>query len=122
MNFDRNKCFPNQEKKNEEGATRRQGDRNETELNLSPIPCLPNISSYPNTRFPGSTPARPRDMPVLATPELGESFDSSGPDVFSSPAAKPKPPTPKPPMTRPPMTRPPTITPPMTRPLHLDPL
>ena len=56
MNFDRNKGFPNQEKKNE-GANRRQGDRNETELDLSPIPCLPNISSYPNARFPGSTPA-----------------------------------------------------------------
>ena len=110
MNFDRNKGFPNQEKKNE-GATRRQGDRNETELDLSPIPCLPNISSYPNARFPGSTPARPRDMPLLVTPGSGESFDSSGSGVFSSPAA-----TPKPPMTRPPMNRPPTPIPLMTRP------
>ena len=102
MNFDRNKSFPTKEKKNEEGTTRRQGDRNETEFDLSPMPSLPNISSYPNTRFPGSTPARPCDMPVLATPELGEYFDSSGPGVFSSPAAPPKPPMPRPPMPRPP--------------------
>ena len=115
MNFDRNKYFPSQEKKNE-GATSRQGDRNETELDLSPIPCLPNISSYPNARFPGSTPARSRDMPLIVTPESGESFDSSGSGVFSSPTATPKPPLSIPPMTRPPSPTPLTTRPPMTRP------
>ena len=45
----------------------------------------------PNAHLPGSTPAPPRthsrDMPVLVTPELGKSFDSSG--VSPSPAATP---------------------------------
>ena len=63
-----------------------------SEFNLSPPPHLHNILNFPpNAHLPGSTPAPPRthsrDMPVLVTPELGKSFDSSG--VSPSPAATP---------------------------------
>ena len=83
-----------------EGSSRGQEEKNEggnrrgvtSEFNLSPPPHLHNILNFPpNAHLPGSTPAPPRthsrDMPVLVTPELGKSFDSSG--VSPSPAATP---------------------------------